>query len=51
MPTHRALSSSFARLAPLALAALLAAGCAAKGEPLPPAPVGARENGTLIVTR
>ena len=51
MPTLRPLPSSLARLAPLALAALLAAGCAAKGEPPPPAPVGVRENGMLILTR
>jgi inhibitor of cysteine peptidase len=51
MPTRRTLPSSLARLVPLALAAVLAAGCAAKGEPPPPAPVGVRENGTLIVTR
>ena len=33
------------------LAALLVAGCAAKGEPPPPDPVGVRENGTLILSR
>ena len=51
MPTLRTPSLSLVRLTPLALAALLAAGCAAKGEPPPPAPVGVRENGTLILTR
>jgi len=51
MPILRTLPLSFARLAPLALAALLAAGCASKSEPPPPTPVGVRENGTLILTR
>jgi predicted secreted protein len=51
MPTLRPLPSSLARLAPLALAALLMVGCASKSEPPPPAPVGVRENGMLILTR
>lgn len=38
------------RLAMLALAALLAAGCAAKGDPPPPPPAGVRENGAMILT-
>lgn len=37
-------------LIPLGLAALLAAGCAAKGDPPPPPPAGVRENGLLVVT-
>lgn len=43
--------SPLACLTSLALAALLMAGCAAKGDPPPPAPVGVREQGRLIVTR
>jgi inhibitor of cysteine peptidase len=38
------------RLAALALAALLGAGCAAKGDPPPPPPAGIREDGALILT-
>jgi inhibitor of cysteine peptidase len=37
-------------LIPLGLAALLAAGCAAKGDPPPSPPAGVRENGLLVVT-
>lgn len=50
MPTLCTPPSSLARLAPWALAALLAAGCASKSEPSPLTPVGVRENGTLILT-
>jgi len=43
--------STLTCLAVLALAALLMAGCAAKGEPPPPPPAGVREDGSLVVTR
>ncbi|MBS1225421.1 MAG: hypothetical protein H6R24_2099 [Proteobacteria bacterium] len=33
------------------MATLLTAGCAAKGEPPPPAPTGLREHGQLLLTR
>ena len=51
MPAIRTLPSFLAHRVPLALAALLAAGCAVKGEPPTPVPAGVRENGMLILTR
>ena len=43
--------STLTCLAVLALAALLMAGCAAKGDPPPPPPAGVREAGSLILAR
>lgn len=50
MTVLRRAPSPLACLTSLALAALLTAGCAAKGDP-PPPPAGVREDGSLIVTR
>ena len=51
MPVIGKLPSFPARLAALALAALMLAGCAAKGDPSSPPPAGVREDGSLILTR
>jgi inhibitor of cysteine peptidase len=51
MPAIRKMPSPFARLVPLALAALLAAGYAAKSDPPTVSHDGIRENGMLILTR
>ena len=51
MTVLRQAPSTLARLTSLALAALLMAGCAAKGDPPPPPPAGVREAGSLILTR
>ena len=50
MSAIRNVPLSFARLVPLALAALLAAGCAAKGDLPNATPAGTHENGMLILT-
>lgn len=47
---HNALST-LASLTSLALAVLLAAGCAAKSDPPPAAPAGIRADGVLVLTR
>lgn len=51
MSTLYTAPSFLTRLAPWTLAALVAAGCAAKGDPPLPPPAGNRENGALILTQ